>query len=840
MGMMQNRPFFYQIGFQLHHRTIAIMVFLFMFLMTLIPIISLNPIEASPRQQNNPPVAVISSPENADVFEVNQVVHFDGSSSTDPDNDILTYNWDFGDGETAKGSQVNHIYTRPSVPIVTLVVDDGSLNDTARVVIIIGTGGGQNRPPRANIDSPNNFDTFSIGEVIIFDGSSSTDLDNDLLTYNWNFGDGNTSTGIITTHAYGEKKPYAVSLTVNDGMFNDSERIVIFVNNTPPIADAGGDKLGYLGEELLFDGSNSSDPDRIGGIENYTWDMGDNTKEYGAQVTHRFFKYGAFKVKLTVTDNHGDTDIDEIKVTIKNAPPVAVIQMTSKDAVVNTFLEFDASNSYDPDGDVEEYYFQFGDGTETDWIYEPVITHKYDEIGEYKITLEVRDDLNENSEPDSIIINVKDKVNSPPTVKIVFPIYDDSVAGTIIIKGTATDSESEVDKVEVRINDDRWDEAEIVDTEGNSVNWEYTWDTEEVPDGEYQITTRAWDGEKYSSEASVRVLVNNRPTTYIDLTEELAPEKTGPSGKVVVSGYAVYDTNVPVSDTKVEIKIIETDKIWLTKTNDKGEYSANIIAPSDPGKYTVRVYITDGILERERSKKLDVEAEPPDLTISQNDIEFSKNRPSDKDNIEIFLTVHNIGGSSATCTVNVYQDAIKITNIIGTKQIEVPEMESSKISLSWKANSGVHNIIAVITEVTPQESDSNNNQAITKIVVSAPAEDNAVTTGGTLIEEFQNLPILYRYVIIVIIILLILVLFIGLYLRSRSKSKENSELSVQAGMGRVENLPLTTQKGTPQGMVVFKPLSDDTDTSKTRFGIKSTNADINKQKNVKFETINLR
>jgi len=51
---------------------------------------------------------------------------FDGSGSTDPDADELTYTWDFGDGATAKGQKVTHRYTKPGQYKVTLTVKDNS------------------------------------------------------------------------------------------------------------------------------------------------------------------------------------------------------------------------------------------------------------------------------------------------------------------------------------------------------------------------------------------------------------------------------------------------------------------------------------------------------------------------------------------------------------------------------------------------------------------------------------------------------------------------------------------------------------------------------------------
>jgi PKD repeat protein len=58
-------------------------------------------------------------------------VNFDGTASTDPDGDVLTYTWDFGDATTGTGATTSHAYTSTGAFTVTLTVSDGSLSDTA-------------------------------------------------------------------------------------------------------------------------------------------------------------------------------------------------------------------------------------------------------------------------------------------------------------------------------------------------------------------------------------------------------------------------------------------------------------------------------------------------------------------------------------------------------------------------------------------------------------------------------------------------------------------------------------------------------------------------------------
>ncbi len=74
--------------------------------------------------------------------------------------------------------------------------------------------------------------------TVVFDGTESNDLDNDQLTFNWDFGDGNVSTEQQVTYVYQEQGAFQAKLTVSDGVLSRvSETINIQVTEpeTPPV-----------------------------------------------------------------------------------------------------------------------------------------------------------------------------------------------------------------------------------------------------------------------------------------------------------------------------------------------------------------------------------------------------------------------------------------------------------------------------------------------------------------------------------------------------------------------------------------------------------------------------
>jgi PKD repeat protein len=133
---------------------------------------------------------------------------FNGSSSSDPNGTVVGYAWNFGDGQTATGATTSHTYAANGTFAVTLTVTDnqGAPGQVTKNVTVSGA----NTPPTAN------FTSSCTQLACSFNGGSSTDPDGTIVSYAWNFGDGQTGTGATVAHTYGSAGTYAVTLTVTD------------------------------------------------------------------------------------------------------------------------------------------------------------------------------------------------------------------------------------------------------------------------------------------------------------------------------------------------------------------------------------------------------------------------------------------------------------------------------------------------------------------------------------------------------------------------------------------------------------------------------------------------
>ncbi|MEA2596830.1 MAG: hypothetical protein QOF01_3299 [Thermomicrobiales bacterium] len=123
-------------------------------------------------QANRPPVARATA--NKTFGPLPLTVAFDGSKSSDPDSNTLTYDWDFGDGSPhGTGAKPQHTYTTAGKRTVTLTVRDGrGGSDTATLTIHPG-----NTQPQPTIVSPTASAQFSVGQQITLQGSANDEQD---------------------------------------------------------------------------------------------------------------------------------------------------------------------------------------------------------------------------------------------------------------------------------------------------------------------------------------------------------------------------------------------------------------------------------------------------------------------------------------------------------------------------------------------------------------------------------------------------------------------------------------------------------------------------------------
>jgi PKD repeat protein len=281
---------------------------------------------------NQPPVAVPSaSPLSG---EAPLPVQFNSTGSNDPDGFIVSYAWIFGDGGTNSTPAPSHVYNTSGnyTAYLTVTDDDGASNTDSVVISVLAPV--PNQDPVAVISAIPTSGTTPLD--VSFDGSVSDDGDGTIMSYQWDFGDGNSGSGISTTHTYIVAGNYTAWLTVtdDDGATASEAELITVTDppppNFPPTAHAGPDQVipdsdAIGGESVSLYGSGSSDND--GSINAYAWSWAGGSSS-GVNPTVSI-PDGTTVVTLTVTDDDGATDTDTVAITVEAPPPPSFIDQYS-------------------------------------------------------------------------------------------------------------------------------------------------------------------------------------------------------------------------------------------------------------------------------------------------------------------------------------------------------------------------------------------------------------------------------------------------------------------------------------------------------------------------------
>lgn len=373
-----------------------------------------------------------------------ETVSFDGSQSTDPQSQSLTYLWTFGDGSAAAtGETASHVYRDAGTFVATLRVtnQDDRIGEASVEVVVFN-----NRPNAVFTASET---SGSAPLTVNFSGSGSSDTETDAanLIFQWDFGDGSTANdqaqaGTIfqsVAHTYRNDAsgractatvpcPITVRLEVTDeGGKSHAATLAILVGNSDPIAvvtavpDEGDAPL-----TVTFDATESSDAD--GQALTITWDFDDGSATAtGSTVTHVYTHTSStsqqFRPTATVSDGFGGTatwtgTISVAPIPEPNDPPVAAFTISPAEAVgvLGDTFSFDASATTDAQQNKDSliYKWAFGDGSFGTGI---TVSHTYSTIGTFQVELTVTDSRSAtNIVTKTVTINPP--VNRPPTAII--------------------------------------------------------------------------------------------------------------------------------------------------------------------------------------------------------------------------------------------------------------------------------------------------------------------------------------------------------------------------------------------------------------------------------------
>jgi len=366
-----------------------------------------------------------------------------------------------------------------------------------------------------------------------------------------------------------------------------------------------------VGEAVMFDASASYDPD--GEIISYSWDFGDGATATGENTTHTYATHGTYRVTLTLTDNDGLTGTQTRPVRIRTYP-VAAFTYSPLDPRETQTVTFDASASYDPDGFIFGYYWDFGDKTIG---VGRTTSHAYQTLGSYDVSLTVTDNdglTNTIVNPITVLAGIHDVaityVNAYP--RRVMPGQYVEIDVEVANQGTSY----EIFEVTVYYDDNMIGRG-TWGLHPGEIDWAWLyWRTTDIPEGVYTIRAEA---SVVSGETDLADNIYVDGTVTIALPKISISPASGPVGtKVAVEGQG-FPTNAG------GYLMFDDQLIGFVFVDSNGNLNAVFNVPfSEAGSHIVKVvwsYYSSAVTES-KATFIVSEVTPLDVTIDVGAIFF--------------------------------------------------------------------------------------------------------------------------------------------------------------------------------------------------------------------------
>jgi large repetitive protein len=328
---------------------------------------------------NLPPIARINAPLAA---QYGDTVILDGSTSNDPDGQIVEYRWEvFGEVVSTDSVAEYTILVDRNIPVTLHVTDDAfTMNSTSSATHTIRI----NQRPIANAGADKHV---SPNRPATFNANRSSDPDGRIVQYEWLFPDDIVREGMVVQQGIADPGDHWVYLRVTDNEGAVGVDSLYVRVNFPPVPVISGDLVSSDGAVILS-AAESHDPD--GNIISFEWHMGDGRRIVGPVAEHTYRRPGRYNVRLTIVDDSGTfSSVQTARADVLvNQLPVARLNAPATGAPGQP-LRFDGSASSDPDGNISRHLWEFGDGITAEG---PVAEHRFTEPGIYQVQLTVYDD----------------------------------------------------------------------------------------------------------------------------------------------------------------------------------------------------------------------------------------------------------------------------------------------------------------------------------------------------------------------------------------------------------------------------------------------------------------
>lgn len=330
---------------------------------------------------NSAPNAVISVQNST--LSPNQLVTLNGEQSTDPDaNDTLSYQWaitskpENSDPSLSNAIAKNAGFASNELGEYTIslsVTDEGNLSDTAQVTLSVTT---ENKAPIAVLAEQTDI---TLNTLTTLQCLQCSDPDSDPLIYNWQLQakpesstaqlqQSTSATPSLTADVEGD---YVVTLVVSDGELSSPQvtSVLHTKDNKKPVTLVSYKSSISVNEQVTLDASASYDPE--GAVLSYHWEIVSSSNQAVLSSTSSSAPTlsapaeGQVVVSLKTNDGEQFSDTQTLTINVtQNAKPVIIhTGDKARYSTVGSTVNFDASQSYDPEGTALSYEWELSTPT---------------------------------------------------------------------------------------------------------------------------------------------------------------------------------------------------------------------------------------------------------------------------------------------------------------------------------------------------------------------------------------------------------------------------------------------------------------------------------------------
>lgn len=567
----------------------------------------------------------VADPGSSRSVVTGRAVQLDGSRSTDPNGDPLTYAWSLterpagSNAALSSASAVTPSFTpdRDGDYVATLVVNDGKASSPPATVLI--QAGPANVAPVAHAGPNQNV---LVDGLVVLDGTLSSDANRNALTWRW-FLTTRPAGSQAALSGAGSARPtfqadrpgdYVITLVVNDGVLDSTPDTVVVkagTGNVRPVAVPGQAQNAVLGSTVSLDGSGSTDAN--GDPLAYTWSLvtrpaGSSAVLSGAQTPTPEFALdvaGDYVLRLVVNDGALDSEPQTLLVRASTANAVPVADAGAAQTVGEGMtVTLDARASSDADGQTLNYAWSLTGrpAGSAAALVNPASarpTFLADKPGTYVATLVVSD-AQSSSVPATVTVTAL-----PASAPAIALSTAEPLSGTVTVSLTSTAPGSVTWFLDLKSL------GTGSASNGNALNW----NTASTTNGPHQLLARiqATDGSFYEVRRTVQVA---------NSTVTLSASASGTTSATAV-------VNVSASSTfgiaSVSAQLGQASLGTLTQPNacsgrtcsgfNTYQFKLDTLAlPS--GSYTVSVSATDGAGSTRQQNVPVTVSNPPALTLN--------------------------------------------------------------------------------------------------------------------------------------------------------------------------------------------------------------------------------